>query len=167
MKRKQYPSQKELNNIFKYDHETGKLYNKIYRNSRSIAGQEVGCLTKMGYLQVSVKNKQYFVHNLIWIMIYGDLPNKMIDHKNRNKSDNTLKNLRIADDYENQYNRPPPKDNTSGYKGVYIHTTSKRWYSQIGYKGKRKHLGYFNSKEEAYNAYCKAAKELHGEFARI
>jgi hypothetical protein len=31
--------------------------------------------------------------------------------------------------------------------------------------GKRQHLGYFKTLEEAYTAYCKASKRLHGEYA--
>lgn len=31
--------------------------------------------------------------------------------------------------------------------------------------GKNKHLGYYDTPEAGHAAYCKAASELHGEFA--
>lgn len=43
----------------------------------------------------------------------------------------------------------------------------ERWRAEIFFEGKRKSLGRFKSPDEAYAAYCKAAKELHGEFANF
>lgn len=167
MARRTHPNQEELNRIFIYDKETGRLYNKIHRSSKALIGRESGCLHRTGYIRVCVNKTLYFAHNLIWIMNYGYLPNGMIDHKNGNKLDNKIENLREANDFENQYNRPAPKDNRSGYKGVSFCRQTGNWQSAIGYNGKRKHLGRYKTKEEAYEAYCMAAKELHANFVRL
>lgn len=50
-------------------------------------------------------------------------------------------------------------------KGVTWH--QKKFRAEIQYCGKRVYLGSFPTAEEAYVAYCKAAKKLHGEFAKI
>jgi hypothetical protein len=42
-----------------------------------------------------------------------------------------------------------------------------KWRACIYINGKRKHLGCFNNKDDAFAAYCEAAKELHGEFANF
>lgn len=87
------------------------------------------------------------------------------DHINGDKLDNRRENLRIATDVQNKYNRGMQRNNKSGFKGVTWHLARKRWRATIGVNGKPIHLGVFNTAEEAYQAYCKAAKELHGEFA--
>mgnify|MGYP001584845118 FL=1 len=67
---------------------------------------------------------------------------------------------------ENLCNQQIHKNNSIGYKGVRWDKKSKKFYAEIS-KSKIKYwLGFFHSKEEAAFAYNKAAKELHGEFAR-
>ena len=44
---------------------------------------------------------------------------------------------------------------------------TKPWVAQIGVFGKNIHLGYFGTPEEAYRAYCEAAKKHFGEFAHF
>jgi hypothetical protein len=43
----------------------------------------------------------------------------------------------------------------------------KKYQASIQINGKHIHLGYYFILEDAYNAYCAAAKKYHGEFARL
>jgi len=88
-----------------------------------------------------------------------------VDHKNRNKLDNRRFNLRFADRTGACQNRGRQKNNTSGFKGVSFHVKTGRWQAQITILKKKTYLGIFLSKEDAYRAFCKAAKLHHGEFA--
>ncbi|MDT9719147.1 HNH endonuclease [Paenibacillus sp. ClWae2A] len=99
-----------------------------------------------------------------WIL---DPPSDMcVDHINHDTLDNRRSNLRIATKAQNSQNREgAPDDNTSGLKGVSWHKRDKRWRAFIGINRKYKHLGYFNSKEEAAAAYNRAASFYFGEFA--
>lgn len=48
------------------------------------------------------------------------------------------------------------RQNTSGYKGVSFHKASSRWRASISLNNKKKHLGFFETKEQAalsYNNY--------------
>lgn len=94
-------------------------------------------------------------------------PDEQVDHINGNGLDNRRINLRLCSNEQNQYNRPVPSNNSSGYKGVSFHKHTKKWRATIGYEGKHKHIGYFDSVEEAAKAYDSAAIELYGEFARL
>ena len=47
------------------------------------------------------------------------------------------------------------KQNTSGYKGVSFHKASSKWRASISLNSKKKHLGFFTTKEEAALAYNK------------
>jgi len=86
-----------------------------------------------------------------------------VDHKNGNGLDNQKKNLRKCTSAQNAWNGRIGGSNRWGIRGVY-ETKNGRWYSQICINGIRKHLGVFKTKEEAGEAYKKAAKQLHGEF---
>ena len=75
--------------------------------------------------------------------------------------------LREATRSENKCNSFMYKNNTSGYKGVYWQKSAQKWHARIWSNNKLEYLGLFDSPEEAYAAYCKAAEELHGEFAKL
>jgi hypothetical protein len=91
---------------------------------------------------------------------------ELVDHINRNGLDNRRENLRLATNSQNIMNSVrKQKVSKSGYKGVYYKPERNKYKATITVKKKHIHLGYFDTKEEAYEAYCKAADELHGEFA--
>jgi len=87
------------------------------------------------------------------------------DHINGNPLDNRKENLRICTNAENQRNRGPQKNNTSGFKGVHWNTRRNMWQSYIAHNKKQTALGYFKDKEKAARAYDRKAIVLHGEFA--
>lgn len=76
-------------------------------------------------------------------------------------------NLRFANVSQNIRNSKKYSNNSSGYKGVSYDQASRKWRARIMVNGKSKHLGFFNTREEAYAAYCKAAVFYFGEFARL
>ena len=94
-------------------------------------------------------------------------PGFEVDHRNGDGLDNQRDNLRICTVNQNQYNRGPQKNNTSGYKGVSFSKRNKKWRADIKFNMRKISLGYFTSAKEAANAYALAAVSLHGEFARL
>lgn len=95
-------------------------------------------------------------------------PEGMItDHKNRNKLDNRIENLRICDYCQNNNNTKQFSTNTSGYRGVSWNNVCKKWLAYIAHSYKNYYLGSFDNKEDAAIAWNEAAKELKGEFATL
>lgn len=107
------------------------------------------------------------LHRVILARMLGRelLPTEFVDHIDGNGLNNRRSNLRLATKSQNMMNQGARKDNTSGYKGVRWDKERKKWLAQIRINGVNKHLGRFSSKEEAYHAYCEAAKHYHGDFA--
>lgn len=92
-------------------------------------------------------------------------PRTQVDHINGDRLDNRRANLRLATHAENLRNRGAQRNNTSGYKGVFWHERARRWRAVIWVDRRRHLLGYFDNPAEAHAAYCRAAHELHREFA--
>lgn len=92
---------------------------------------------------------------------------EVVDHINGNGLDNRRSNLRVATIAQNNMNRGPGSSNTSGHKGVYWRPDKRKWSAEIVAYGEKRRLGYFNNLEDACEAYREAAKEMHGEFARL
>lgn len=90
-----------------------------------------------------------------------------LDHRDTNRSNNKLDNLRLATKAQNSRNRKRNVDNKHPYKGIRLRRG--KWSSQISRieSGKvvTKHLGTFSDAESAAMAYDKAALEMFGEFA--
>lgn len=60
---------------------------------------------------------------------------------------------------QSQNTNPIMRTNKSGYRGVSWHKASNRWVAQISVNKKKKHLGYFNTAEEASKAFIKYVEE--------
>lgn len=156
----------EARQLFHYNPETGELTWKVSLSTRAPVGHIVRSKDGAGYYRVGVRGKKYKAHRIAWLMTYGQWPKGQIDHINGIRMDNRLCNLREASNAENQRNRAAQRNNTSGFKGVYWDKSRSKWLAKIDVGGERHHLGRYKTPEEAHAAYCKAAEEFHGEFAK-
>lgn len=96
-----------LNDIFKYEKESFSfIVNQTNRGTRAREGQPSGGLDSKGYLSVKVNGKLMKVHRIVWMLHFGEIPDgQEIDHIDRNKYNNDITNLRLADRYTNNQNR--------------------------------------------------------------
>ena len=116
-------------------------------------------------LSIWKDGNQPFLHRLIWEKHYGTITNE-IDHKNRNRLDNRLENLREATRQENCCNRKKFKGNhTSNFKGVFLYKQNKKWTCQIQVDKKKIHLGYYDSELDAAKVYNIFASYFFNEYA--
>lgn len=87
-----------------------------------------------------------------------------VDHRDHNGLNNTRSNLRICTHQQNVHNRQLNCRSPSGFKGVHWHEKTQKWRAQIGFNGKKYHLGLYNDPEEAHKAYCEASAKYHKEY---
>jgi hypothetical protein len=158
-------TQKELKELAHYDPETG-IFTRLTRPCNSVKiGDEMGYTKKytdsLFYLTVEVKGSQYFLHRLAFLDMTGAFPDGDIDHIDGNGLNNKWENLRVVDAIENGKNKKRYKNNASGYQGVSFYNLTKRWRAAISIDGKKKHLGYFDTFEEAKERRIKAEKEFN------
>jgi hypothetical protein len=90
-----------------------------------------------------------------------------IDHINGNRLDNRRCNLRVCTRMENGRNLSLRRDNKSGFKGVRWHKGARKWCASIMVDQKSIHIGMFEDMNDAVLAYNKAARTLHGNFAKL
>lgn len=90
-----------------------------------------------------------------------------VDHINGDGLDNRRCNLRHATRSQNAINQDLSVRNKSGHRGVHWSKARKRWIAVISYERRQHYLGSFRTKEEAAEAYAKAAEKHHGEFRRV
>lgn len=162
---KKYPSQNYLNKLFKY--KNGHLY---WRKGHQIGGERIagvkaGTVLNTGYVAIYINQVPYQAHRLIWILHKkGDVASRL-DHRNRNRRDNRLSNLRLATNSQNITNQTGGNGQTK-YKGVYIISNrKKKFWAAITVDKNLKGLGMHYTAKEAALSYNKAAKKFYGKFA--
>ena len=160
-------NQNTLKEILNYNPENGLFYWKINKKGHVKSGDIAGSNHKKGYISIRINGKDYLAHRLALIISeHKILPNKQVDHINGDKKDNRITNLRLVTYSENNQNVGRRKDNLSGFKGVGFDNRRKKWRSRIRANDKMIWLGYFNTPEEAHEAYCREANKLHGPFSK-
>ncbi len=103
---------------------------------------------------------------VIFLMFYGYLPECVI-YKDKDTLNTKIENLVAASHSQRSCRSRKRNNNSSGYKGVVFDPKLGKYIAQINKQSKHYYLGLFDTPEEAYKAYCKAAKKLHGEFAQV
>lgn len=156
------PSREELLATFDYDPETGVLRWKAPRRKIRV-GDVAGSLQKSGRIAVGSREKKIYAHRIIWKMMTGEEPPE-IDHKDTDPANNRWANLRTADRFTNNQNRRKSAGTSSRFKGVRWHTQRKCWEARITAYRKERHLGTFDSEEDAGEAYRVASQLYHGAF---
>jgi hypothetical protein len=131
------------------------------------AGKIAGATQGDGYRIIKIDDRSYRAHRLAWLISTGAWPSAQIDHISGDRLDNCLANLREATHGENMRNSRRCANNTSGFKGVSWDKRSGKWLAHIKIDRRSRHLGSFDTPEEAHAAYCEAANRLHGKFARL
>lgn len=129
------------------------------------AGSDVGCRRPDGYVVIGIDKKIYLRHRLAWLYVNGRWPEGDIDHINGVKGDDRIENIREAKHSQNMANTKRPATNKSGIKGVHFHPQTGKWRVQLGGKTKM-HIGLFECKAEAAEAYRRAARKRWGDYAR-
>lgn len=180
-------TQKYVKEIF--DYRDGFLYwkklNKGNNNGKAKIGEKAGSVSNTSSgprRMVRILKYCYYTSRLIFFYHHGYFP-EFVDHKDRDKSNENINNLRPATAQENARNRTSNKGSSSKYLGVsyskritnrIIKTTGKmgtysypRWSAQIQVNGIRIGLGYFKTEIEAALAFNAAAQEHYKEFANL
>ena len=181
IKFKELPSQEYLNECFDYDPETGELFHKKERPLSHFAsprysrmwhtrcsGKLAGTLNKYsGYHIVDIGGVKHKQHRIIWKMVYGSAPEMELDHKDRNRANNRLGNLREADASGNGCNVTTQSRSPTGHKNVRRSRQGDYWEVKIMGTDKRPHLfGCFKTMEEAVVAAEEIRLAVHGEYAQ-
>ena len=110
-----------------------------------------------GYVRCVIKGKTVYLHRFLM----GAKDGQEVDHINLNKLDNRKQNLRFCKHVQNCWNRV---SENRGIGRVSGRNLRKKYYAKITVNGVTKHLGYFQSKEEALQARLRAEEMYHKEF---
>jgi len=109
-----------------------------------------------------------FLHRLLAQAFVPNPDNcTIVDHIDRDTSNSSLSNLRWVTPAQSLQNRGRYKQSsarrplTHVYKGVW--KKGKRWQAHIGHRGKKLHIGVFDTELEAAQAYDRKSILLHGE----
>jgi len=150
-----------LLNGMKIKYEDGKVWGWREINYKPSYWFELkGCVNKStGYIRVKINNKKYQYHRVVYYIhnngwdIDDTCRDNIIDHIDRNPSNNNIENLRVVTNQQNLWNQDR--------KGYSFHKTNRKYRARIMVDGKDKHLGLFENPEDAHQAYVEAKKKYH------
>jgi len=129
----------------------GKLYYIVDEGRRVVSGNRVGTqYDDRTYRRVIINGKIFQEHRIIWFYVNGKWPDGMLDHIDRDKSNNRIENLRESNCVLNQRNTSLNKNNQTGHNGV--STRYGKYQAHIKSNNKKKHLGTYDTIEEAITA---------------
>lgn len=126
----------------------------------SIINNYTWCIDSSDRVCSSDNGKTIYLSRLVM-----NAPDNMdVDHIFHNRRDNRKSKLRICLHIDNCKNNLVRINNTSGYTGVWYNKNRNKWVAEIKSDKKKRHLGYFDNKEDAHNAYEIAKDKYFGEF---
>ena len=154
--------QTRINELLSYDPATGLFTWKVQRRGRGKIGTVAGTPHPKGYVRISIDHVDYLAHRLAWISVNGEIADDLvIDHKNGNRADNRLDNLRVVTGHQNANNQQARlAGEQRAMLGASFHKPSGKWISRVKVNGKDKYLGLFDTPEQANEAYLAAKRKV-------
>ena len=175
IKRNKKLTKQKIEYLFNVDCDNGKLYWKHREWPKKKIGHEAGSINKTkriknnSYCSVFINGKFYKRHHIIYCYATGEWPDKnhIVDHINRNPTDDRIINLRMATIFQNMYNKSPYNKKSDLPQGVdVVHCLNKDIYrARIRVNKKNINLGCHETKAKANECYLLARKKYFGEFA--
>ena len=151
-----------------FEYRDGFLYWKSNRLKSKRADKRAGYLQKKKresrYI-IFFYNKGYPAAKLIFLLHHGYMP-KIVDHIDRDCTNDRIENLREATPSQNGGNRKSAQNSSSQYLGVCLRK-GKYWHAHIRINGNQLYLGSFKTEIESALCYNRAAVKYHKEFANL
>jgi len=154
------PTQEEVQRLFSYSAIEGVLTRRTTVSSNAKIGDVVGWTNGDGYLCVRVNKTIYKVHQIVWLHVIGSWATGVIDHINRDKTDNRISNLRDTTVQVNNINKGVRKDSKTGVPNVTWRERDKRYYVACRRDGKQNYVGSFKTLELAEAMALKFVEEI-------
>lgn len=163
----------KIRDKLRYDLESGKVIWTKPSGSKIKPGREAGAVVKrrggMFYRLMTLDgenriNRTFLVHHIAYYLHTGSWPPSLIDHRDRDGTNNKWSNLRLADDNQSAQNRGQRRDNKTGTTGVLYQKRDKLYIAYISVNKKFIRLGYHKTLESAVAARKAAERKYHGEF---
>jgi len=155
----------ELRKLLRYEPETGLLYwlprpvsmfpckcaqhrwNVRFSGQRALTAKMAN-----GYLKGTILSRQVLTHRAVWAFINGEWPHHQIDHIDGDRGNNRIENLRDIPEALNHRNIARKAKTTAPYNGVTQDKRTGRWVARIHYDGLSRHVGVFDTLDEAIRA---------------
>ena len=144
-------TQEELKKHLIYYPETG-MFQRINGNRFDYAGEYARRVEHL-----NIKNDRYRANLLAWMYVYGEWPKNKLIHKDNNRLNNKINNLKELDEVHV----------SSIYVCPGVRLRRNKYVAQIWTGLTTKHLGCFNTPEAARDAYNEQAKKYGRKIVQL
>lgn len=151
----------EIRRHVSYNGETGDLRCEMPFGNKYLPGDIIKSRHNKGYIAFYYFGKYLLGHRVAWAIQTGAWPSEEIDHRDGDRSNNRLDNLRLASHAENMQNRPIQVNNKSGVPGVWFEKRTGRWRAEIQLGGRQIRAGRFVSFKDASAAVAELRRKHH------
>lgn len=152
-----------LKELFYLDEEGHLRVNKSSKKKEK--GELAGSLFE-GYYYICIGRKRYPEHRLIWLWYTGEYYTGDLDHKDMNRANNRIENLRKVTRSQNMLNTRAHKDSRSKTKNIFYRKDTQKWLVRLSVNGRYRSFGCYDDLELAELVAIEAREKYHGEFAR-
>lgn len=160
MKALPLPPLEEFQKLYRYDSETGLFFWLVNKGIRK-AGQPAGGYSagRCETMSLRLHGTIYQQNRVAWLFYYGEDPgvDNQVDHKDKNRLNNAISNLRLATHQQNQQN--------SKGLGVSWMKQRNKWRSYIMVNYKQISGGLHDTFEAALEATTRLKQKHFGQFA--
>lgn len=119
-------------------------------------------MSPCGYVLIGLLGHRLFRSHIVWFLEKGFWPRLKMDHKNTDRLDDRINNLRdVPQKWNNQNLREAQKNSRSGLLGAYWDPVRNVWFSTIKVEGRTKALGRYQTALAAHKAYVRAKRKHH------